>query len=64
MIEVNEVKVTSIVKAIDVLKESENLLAYSLSEKADKIKELDIEIEDKEAITKNFQMLFHLLKTL
>ena len=62
MIEVNEVKVTSIVKTIDVLKESENLLAYSLSEKADKIKELDIEIEDKRSYYQKLSDAFSSVK--
>lgn len=46
-IEANETKVLSTVKNIDILKETESLLSYSLSSKVDEIRELDIQIEDK-----------------
>ena len=46
-IEANETKVLSTVKNIDILKETERLLSYSLSSKVDEIGELDIQIEDK-----------------
>lgn len=46
-IEANETKVLSTVKNIDILKETERLLSYSLSSKVDEIRELDIQIEDK-----------------
>ena len=46
-IEANKTKVLSTVKNIDILKETERLLSYSLSSKVDEIRELDIQIEDK-----------------
>ena len=46
-IEANKTKVLSTVKNIDILKETESLLSYSLSSKVDEIRELDIQIEDK-----------------
>ena len=46
-IEANKPKVLSTVKNIDILKETERLLSYSLSSKVDEIRELDIQIEDK-----------------
>lgn len=46
-IEANEIKAISTVKNIDILKESESILSYSLSSKVDEIRDLDIQIEDK-----------------
>lgn len=61
-IEVNEKKASSIVESIVILKNSETLLAYSLSEKVDEIRELDIEIEDKRSYYEKLTAAFSSVK--
>ncbi len=61
-IEVNEEKVVSIVKTIDILKESENVLSYSLSQKVDEIRQIDIDIEDKRSYYQKLSDAFSSVK--